>query len=124
MRELVTVTGRLSGSVSHGDAAIHVVLSGFAETEALDPLEQLLARIHAEAMRHRVHEVLVDIKKLELMSSSCFRIVLTWITDIEDLAPAARYRVKVISDPNVPWQNRSLDALRSFAADIVSVVKA
>jgi len=124
MREVVTVTGQLSGSVHHADLEIHVVLSGRAETEALDPLEQLLARIHAEAMRHHVHAVIVDLKKLDFMSSSCFRLVLTWITDIEDLAPAARYRVKVISDPNVTWQNRSLHSMHSFAVDIVSVVKA
>ena len=124
MRELVTVCGQLVGSAHHNDeATISVVLSGSAETTALDNLELLLTRIHAESVRLHVREVVVDMTKLEFMNSSCFRIVLTWITDIEDLEPAARDRVKVLSDPKLHWQNRSLHSLRSFAVDTVSVVK-
>ncbi|HEY5934142.1 MAG TPA: hypothetical protein VIU61_05900 [Kofleriaceae bacterium] len=125
MRELVTVCGQLDGSAHHSDddATISVVLSGSAETAALDNLDLFLTRVHAESVRLHVREVVVDMTKLEFMNSSCFRIVLTWITDIEDLEPAARYRVKVLSDSKLHWQNRSLHSLRSFAVDTVSVVK-
>src|SRR5438128_9709292 len=113
MSELVSVKGEdFAGAASHEGESITVHLKGNADYAAIDELEKLLPRIHAEAKRLGVRDVTVDIRALEFMNSSCFKCFVSWITEIQDLPEAAQYQVKFVSNPQLHWQKRSLHSLR------------
>jgi hypothetical protein len=118
------VTGAdFSGGAIWADGTIALTIRGTADYAALDGLEMLLSRAHAEAHRRSATAMTVDLRELEFMNSSCMRSVLSWISDIQDLPSEARYRVTFRSDPKRHWQKRSLHTIRSFAVDLITVTE-
>jgi hypothetical protein len=91
--------------------------------ESVEPLAAHLAALHAEAQRAKLPEVTIDFRQLEFMSSSCLKAFVEWIANIQDLAPAQRYRITFRSNPALRWQRRSLHSLQCFASDLISVVE-
>jgi hypothetical protein len=123
--EVAAVTGEdFAGTASHEENAIHAKLTGNADFAALDAVEMLLRRTHSEARRLGVREVVVDLKQLEFMNSSCFKCFVSWIADIQELAEPAQYKVKFVSNPQLHWQKRSLHSLRCFAVELITIAEA
>lgn len=124
MSEIVNVTGEdFRGTAHHEGTRFQLVLEGNAEYAALDALEMLLDRTHSEALRLGVKDVIVDLRTLDFMNSSGFKCVLSWITTIQELDPEARYRVELLSSARQHWQKRSLNALRCFAVELITVTE-
>ncbi len=124
MSELVTVTGDdFAGSAHVDGATVQAVLKGNADYAAFDALEMLLNRIHSETKRLAANEVVVDLRQLEFMNSSCFKSFVSWVTDIQELDDAKRYKVRFLSNPTYHWQKRSLHSLRCFAVELITVVE-
>jgi hypothetical protein len=98
-----------------------VRLTGNADLAAKDALEELMPRVHAEALRARVGVVSLDLTAVEFMNSSCFRSLVSWVSDVQDLPVAQRYRIRLLSNSSVLWQRRSLHALKCFADDLVEI---
>jgi hypothetical protein len=101
--------------------AILAVFTGNADLRALEPLEQQLRALHASAIQHRVAAVRVDLRKLEFMNSSCFKCFITWLALVQELPDEEHYRIVFMSNGQMHWQRRSLEALRCFAIDLVSI---
>jgi hypothetical protein len=122
MTELASVNGaEFNGSAAHDGIRIVARLGGNADYAAMDALEMLLTRVQAEASRLGVAEVLVDLRQLEFMNSSCFKSFVSWISDVQELEPAQRYKIRFVSNPALHWQKRSLHALRCFAVELITV---
>ncbi len=112
----------------HGDASqqggvMTVRIAGTADYAAVDALEKLLDDVHDECMRTNVRQTSVDLRQLEFMNSSCFKCLVSWITILQELAPAAQYKLTFVSNPQMHWQKRSLHSLRCFAEDLISVTE-
>jgi hypothetical protein len=123
MSEIVTVEGdRFSGVARLDGPLLNVLLEGTADYAAADDMDSLLSRAHAEAVQADVIEAVVDLRQLEFMNSTCFRSIVTWITDINELADK-RYKVKFLSNPQLYWQKRSLHSIQAFAPDLVTIVE-
>jgi hypothetical protein len=124
MGEVVNVKGDdFSGDAQREGAVISATLKGNADYAALDALEMLLERVHAEAKRGGVTEAVVDLKHLEFMNSSCFKSFVSWITNIQELDADKQYKVKFLSNPALHWQKRSLHSLRCFAVELITVTE-
>ena len=124
MSEIVTVKGEDFQGTAHRDGtAIVARLKGNADYAALDALEMLLTRAHSEATRLAASEMVIDLRDLEFMNSSCFKCFLSWITDVQELEPDRQYKVKFLSNPQLHWQKRSLHSLRCFAVELITVVE-
>jgi hypothetical protein len=124
MSELVTVTGDdFSGSAHVEGKTVEASLKGNADYAAFDALEMLLNRIHAETKRLGASDVVVDLRQLEFMNSSCFKSFVSWVTDIQELDEQKRYKVKFLSNPSYHWQKRSLHSLRCFAVELITVAE-
>src|SRR5262245_54510753 len=104
-----------------GRTTIVVRFTGSAEIPAKSALESLLLTLHAEAVRLGVKGVVVDFRNLEFMNSSCFKAFIAWIGSDRVLAVEQRYRIRLMSRPDLLWQRRSLHSLRCFADDLVTV---
>ena len=123
--EVAAMTGEdFSCKATHDGAVISANLNGNADYAALDGVEMLLTRMHAEAKRHAVSEVVVDLRQLEFMNSSCFKCFVSWINDIQELPETAQYKVRFVSNPAMHWQKRSLHSLSCFAVDLITISEA
>jgi hypothetical protein len=107
---------------SRDGTGLRVKLDRTADLAARVPLDAFLTRLHAEATRLGIDRVDVDLLDLEFMNSSCFKSFITWVMAIEELAPERQYRVVLHSNPDLHWQERSLDALTRMSDQLVTVV--
>jgi hypothetical protein len=124
MTEIVSVTGEdFKGTAHQEGQTFNLFLKGNADYAALDALEMLLTRSHSEAVRLGAKDVVVDLRQLEFMNSSCFKCFLSWITEIQELDPDSRYKVNLLSSSQLHWQKRSLHSLRCFAVELISVTE-
>ena len=124
MSEIVTVNGDdFGGAAHHEGSTVTAWLKRNADYAALDALEMLLTRAHSEATRLGASEMVIDLRQLEFMNSSCFKCFLSWITDIQELETDRQYRVKFLSNPQLHWQKRSLHSLRCFAVELITVTE-
>lgn len=105
----------------HAERTITMTLTGNADHAAIAALDRALAAVHAAATAHAVTEAVVDLRRLEFMNSSCFKSFVTWISDVQELAAPAQYKLRFLSDPSLHWQKRSLHALRCFAVELIAV---
>lgn len=108
-----------SAHVEHVGPTLRVTLRGDASGEALAPLDELIERVHSTVVSDDIAEAAIDIRELEFMSMVCFKSLLTWVTRIQE--ESKQYHLRFISNPNIPWQRRSLKSLSCFAADLVEV---
>jgi hypothetical protein len=120
--EVISVaSGELHGDASHQDGVMTVRIAGVADYAALDALEELLGAVHDECVRSKVKQTDVDLRQLEFMNSSCFKCLVSWITVLQEIAPAAQYKIAFISNPQMHWQKRSLHSLQCFAETLITV---
>ncbi|MBX3158696.1 MAG: hypothetical protein KF773_22195 [Deltaproteobacteria bacterium] len=106
------------------DHGRRVRLSGNADGAAVAAFGGLVDDIHKAHDRFAGDAVTIDLHELEFMSASCFKVLVGWIAQIQDLEPGARYRLCFRANPGIAWQARSLRTLTCFATDLISVVPA
>lgn len=103
------------------DARLTLRFKGVADMASIEPLDDYLRAVHSEATRNHAASVVVDFRALEFMNSSCFKCFVEWLGTVQDLPAAERYQVVFESNRDMHWQRRSLNALRCFAMDVVTV---
>jgi len=96
-------------------------ITGSADARATSDLEAFVKHMHAEARRLGVPEVVVDLHGCTFMNSSCFKAFLGWLAAIADLPPDAQYKIRFAWDDSSYWQRRGLQALKSYAVDLVQL---
>jgi hypothetical protein len=107
-------------TAAEGDI-LRLVLEGTADAVVEADLGELIGQVHGEALRAGVREVVVDLRKLEFMNSSCFKAFITWIVAMRRLPEAQHYRIRFLSNAGLHWQKRSLHAIGYFGGDLVAV---
>jgi anti-anti-sigma factor len=110
-----------SASASLDGDVLTVRFSGNADMRTKSALDALLVKVHGEAQRLAVREVVINFHSLEFMNSSCFKSFVSWISDVRDLDVQKQYKIRFLSKPELLWQRRSLHALRCFAVDLISI---
>lgn len=102
-------------------AALTVRLFGSAEATASSELDSFLGSVHTCAIAANTREVVVDMRSLDFMNSSCFKTFVAWVNKIRDVPDSAQYHVRFVADEKKHWQNRSLGALACFATNLIHV---
>jgi hypothetical protein len=100
---------------------ITVRMVGCAETQAMTELDGYLKALHIEAAKAKVGAVVIDMRGLEFMNSSCFKTFVSWIGSLQDSPADSQYKVRFIAAEQKHWQSRSLGALACFAVDLITV---
>lgn len=113
--ETLTIRGQLA------DGELAVRIAGTADLAARPDLEDYMRKLHDEAVRAKVSAVVVDLRELEFMNSSCLKVFVVWLAQLRDMDAAGQYKVRIRSNPDLLWQRRSLAALSCFAVDLVTI---
>ena len=111
---------RLSTTVGIEGNDLIIALSGTADLDVRTDLASWLKMVHDEVLRLKLTRVVVDIRKLEFMSSLCLNSFVGWLATIMEQPPAQQYRVHFKWSREMFWQRKSLNALRRFALMLVS----
>lgn len=98
-----------------------VNLSGNCDMETVPFLDPYFAALHAEVTRTGAQTVVIDCQSLFFMNSSSVKCFVTWLAKIRQLAPSNRYGVHFKTNRQFAWQQRSLEAVRRFAPDLVTL---
>jgi hypothetical protein len=115
-------TKELRVRASHLDAdGIRLAMTGSAETPAYEALMALVRRLQAHTRERRPSEVVVDLRELDFMNSSCLKTFVTWLGELRDADSVAQYPVRFLFDRNKHWQRRTVGALKSFAPGVVTI---
>ncbi len=114
-------SAELNATVTQVGQSLVVRLTGTADLRVTETVEKLLTTVHQQATSAHLGEVKVDLRGLEFMNSSCFKSFVTWISDVQELAESAQYRILFFSNPAILWQRRSLNALSCFAAHLITI---
>ena len=112
---------QFSSEGGHEGEAIRLSLAGDANLNAAEPVARLLMSVHNEAKRLQVRSVIVDFSKLEFINSACIKRFVTWISHVRDLDAQSQYQIRLVANDKVPWQRRSMSALRCVAVRLVSL---
>jgi hypothetical protein len=96
--------------------------SGNGDMDAVQVLGAFLKDVQREALRFAVREVRFDFGELYFLNSSCFKAFVSWIVPVSKMSPLP-YRIVFASNPQLHWQNRSLDSLQKLAPKVVTVEK-
>ena len=100
---------------------IRVKMAGTADLGAREELRKTLDQLHAEALRLKKREIVVDCRDLEFMNSGCFQVLLLWIGRLQTTPPESQYRIRILGSREVHWQKRSFTAVRLLAEHLISV---
>jgi anti-anti-sigma factor len=107
-------------SERRGDA-ITISLSGNADMAVHERLKGFLEGFDHLAKRERLKEVLFDLQELYFMNSSCLSLLLRMINGVLEPRNSHKYKIRFRSNPNLRWQKKSLQALQTYAPDIVAI---
>jgi hypothetical protein len=107
-------------AVKSGDG-FWVTLSGNADMEMVPLLGPYLSQVHEYLCRVGARSVVVDIRNLYFLNSSCFKAIINWIAAIDRLDPSQKYDVKFVTNSRLNWQRRNLRSILDFAPTIVAV---
>jgi hypothetical protein len=113
--------GSLKAEAVLTDDGVCLTLGGTADSRETDFLDGVLTDLHDEALRLKASTVDVDFRQLEFMNSTAFKSFLTWITELLGTEERFQYQVRFQSSGHYPWQRRSLEALRCFAVNLISI---
>ena len=101
------------------DFNLRLVFTGTGVMHATAVVNEYLKLVHDEALRIGLSQVSCDFKQLTFMNSSCFKSFVVWIDTVKN--SEIRYQIAFLTNPNMPWQRRSLEALRRLAANLVTI---
>jgi hypothetical protein len=114
-------TAELVAEASQAGDLVTVQMKGSADTRCYEALDGLLRRVHDEVLRLGTPEVVVDLRELEFMNSSCLKAFVSWLSNLTEVEAARQYRICFRSDDDKHWQRRSLSALACFAVGLVRI---
>jgi hypothetical protein len=102
-----------------GDAII-VSMKGNADTVVGDRLKVFLDELHRVAGAWSIREAVFEFHDLYFMNSSCLSLFLRLINVVLE-SRLHKYTLRFRSNPNLRWQQKSLQAILAYAGEIVRI---
>lgn len=115
-------SAELHATFTRDAEVVRLIFQGNADARADRDLDAFLSRVHAVVEAEPAREVIVDLRALEFMNSSCFKGFITWIVQVRRMSPEQRYLIRMVSTSTYPWQKRSLHAISYFGGDLITIV--
>jgi len=108
-------------SCTRTDTGLTLTWAGSGQGEVPQRLAELLARVNQDAVEAAAREVVVDLRAVEFMSSSCIKSLVSWITEVLTAPPDRRYAIRFVPSDVYHWQRRSLSVLALLGTGVVTV---
>jgi hypothetical protein len=110
-----------TAQIEHRPGKIVVQMRGNADMEVHERLKAFLDDLDAAVKAAKAKEAIFELGELYFMNSSCLSLLLRFINAVVEAPASKQYVVRFKSNPNLRWQQKSLDALRAYAQDHVFI---
>jgi hypothetical protein len=80
-----------AADATSADGVLTLSMSGVADEHSRDVVGAVIARMHNEAVRTQVAQVVLDLRELEFMSSSCIKFLVSWVAMLQEADEGNRY---------------------------------
>ena len=117
--QIVDVTDRDFGTKTQLDGAVITTqMRGNWDMTAATPLDEFTRNLQARAEQMKVERVIVELAEVEFMNSSCLKSFARWLAS---LSKKEQHGYTVTFRTGLPWQRRSLEALKALASDKITI---
>lgn len=106
--------------MSYAEGAV-LRMTGSADKSSTDGLAAMFAQLHDELCKRGTRMIVIDMTDVDYMAATCFRQLLAWITRVQEMEAATRYKLRLRGNKSLPWQTHSLAALSCFDTELLSV---
>jgi anti-anti-sigma factor len=110
-----------TAQLEHRRSAVVVSMRGNADMEVHERLKTFLDDLDKTVRATHAKEAVFEFEELYFMNSSCLSLLLRFINAVVAAPGGNQYVVKFKSNPKLRWQQKSLEALRSYAQDVVFI---
>jgi len=110
-----------SARLERRGTSLSVPLKGNADMAVQEKLRVFLDQLATASQASGVTEAVFELDELYFMNSSCLSLLLRFINRVLEFPGDRRPRVRFKSNPNLQWQRKSLQALQSYAQEVVVV---
>jgi hypothetical protein len=101
-----------------------VRISGNADSDAAPTLARFLERLHREAQRTKVAEVVFDFRELYFLTASCIKYLVAAVERVAAADARSQYKVRLVTAPTLRWQEQTVEMLCQVAPRVVHVERA
>ena len=109
------------GSARWDGEAVRVTLTGTADLTSRHGLRLLLQDVRAATRISRPREAILDLRGVRFMNSSCIATLLGWTNAVANDDRGNQYTIRILWDPDVGWERRSLSAIAAVAAGVIQL---
>jgi anti-anti-sigma factor len=99
-------------------AVITVHMKGNWDMNAVAPLDEFTRAVQTQARQLKVERVVLQMSEVEFINSSCLKSFARWLGQV---SKSGQDPYTVTFRTNLPWQRRSLEALKALAGDKVTI---
>jgi anti-anti-sigma factor len=99
-------------------SSITVHMRGNWDMKAVAPLDEFTRSVQAQAAQLKVERVIVHMAEVEFINSSCLKSFARWLGSLNK---TGQHHYVVAFHTELPWQRRSLEALKALAGDKVTI---
>ncbi|MCU0846268.1 MAG: hypothetical protein MUD12_00090 [Spirochaetes bacterium] len=113
---------RVNITVGDNDSGLSIKMSGMIDMRdpTLDILPYLL-KIHEEVLKKSLKNIKADFTDLTFMNSSGIKTIISWIMKLNDVPVEKRYKINIIYNPNITWQESSIQVMQQLFPDFIVV---
>ena len=104
-----------------GPECVTVRLRGTCDLTTSNVIARFLSGLHASVTGSAVPTVVVNMEEVSFMNSASIKSFVDWVGEVRRLEAKKRYRVVFRTNRQFAWQRRSLEAIRRFAPELVSL---
>ena len=115
--------GELEGWADRDGPGLTLRLVGNADLRAAQAFALFVRQAESAAIDGRLREVTIDLRQLEFMNAVCLRELAAWVSRLQAMPEATRYRLRLVTDPRRHWQRLSLPMLKCFGTELVELVE-
>jgi len=101
--------------------AVVVAMQGNADMAVHERLKAFLDDVDLTVRSTRAKEAVFELEQLYFMNSSCLSLLLRFINTVVGAPSSQQYIIRFKSNPKLRWQQKSLDALRAYAEELVFI---
>jgi hypothetical protein len=99
-----------------------VKLAGMVkDRETIAELSAFFRAAHAQALRHRVTQMKVDVSELTFVSASAIRLFVDWVGWVNE--EARPYKLRFLTSRFIAWQKSTFQGLSGLTTDVLEVAK-
>lgn len=80
-----------------------------------------LMKVHDAVIRNSISGIRLDLSGLTFMNSNGIKSLINWVMKASEMPPDKRYKISIIANSNIAWQESTLPVLQKLFPDFIII---